>query len=232
VPVTDLLLVVILGLGVPRFLVPFFLPAFFDGLGPLAIAVALVFQSLCLAGAVRMVARRHGLGREDLGLRPATGAQLLHAAMMLPVVLLLVAVSNAGISALTGEPFDNPQIQAIAPALGGIGDLVVLVLFAGVLVPAIEEVAFRGLLQGWLRRRLSPVPAIGAGAFCFAVLHGIPLLIVPLFLVGLVLGWLYERDGSLLPPILLHAAFNAFTMTVLYLELTGDLAAALPFGAL
>jgi membrane protease YdiL (CAAX protease family) len=32
--------------------------------------------------------------------------------------------------------------------------------------------------------------------------------VVGAFVVGLVVGWLYEKSGSLLPPILCHYAFN------------------------
>jgi membrane protease YdiL (CAAX protease family) len=33
--------------------------------------------------------------------------------------------------------------------------------------------------------------------------------LIPLFVLGITFGYLYERTGSLLPPILAHAIFNA-----------------------
>jgi membrane protease YdiL (CAAX protease family) len=87
-----------------------------------------------------------------------------------------------------------------------------------------EELFYRGYLQARLRRRFGPVPAIVAAAALFAVRHYTQVLIawphVPwgpatiwvagAFVVGLGMGALYERSGSLLPPIVSHYLFNLF----------------------
>jgi uncharacterized protein len=53
-------------------------------------------------------------------------------------------------------------------------------------------------------------------ALLFAVVHGIPMLIPALLVTGLVLAWVYERSGSLWPPIVVHGAFNMVMVVVLY----------------
>jgi membrane protease YdiL (CAAX protease family) len=35
-----------------------------------------------------------------------------------------------------------------------------------------------------------------------------------LLVLGVVLGWLYERSGSLLPCVLVHAGFNALNIAM------------------
>lgn len=82
-----------------------------------------------------------------------------------------------------------------------------LVVYAG--SPALfEELAFRGLLQGRLMAFMGWLPGLLSTAMLFAAAHGISLG-TPLHLgIGLFLGWLRDRCGSLWPGILLHFAYN------------------------
>ena len=38
------------------------------------------------------------------------------------------------------------------------------------------------------------------------------MALLPLFLLGLILVWIYERTGSIWAPIALHACFNTVTV--------------------
>ena len=46
----------------------------------------------------------------------------------------------------------------------------------------------------------------------FAAFHVLPAVVLPIFLVGLVLNWIYLRTGSLVYPILFHALFNGWNL--------------------
>lgn len=97
---------------------------------------------------------------------------------------------------------------------------VALVVVAAVVVaPIAEEFFFRRALQGWLEARLPEADggaAIGLSAAAFAAAHmGHGLAPAPLFLLGLVLGFIARRTGSLVPCILLHAGFNAVGVALL-----------------
>lgn len=92
-----------------------------------------------------------------------------------------------------------------------------LALCVAILGPIIEEILFRGFLQGWLREKGSKNLAIIITAIVFTLFHyevslGISNieLLIPLFIMGLSLSYLKEREESLLAPIGLHIAFNAF----------------------
>ena len=92
-----------------------------------------------------------------------------------------------------------------------------LLVLGGALVvaaPLAEELFFRGLVYGWLRGRLAPLPAALLCAAIFAAAHGSLGLAPPLLLLGLVLCWLYERSGSLWAPALAHAAVNAAALAL------------------
>jgi hypothetical protein len=78
-----------------------------------------------------------------------------------------------------------------------------------------EELAFRGVFLRSAKIFLRPVAAHLLTAGAFAAIHFNPPLFPYHFLVGLTLGWLRERSGSLWPPILMHAAHNAAVLGLL-----------------
>lgn len=84
------------------------------------------------------------------------------------------------------------------------------------LAPAvIEEFCFRGVLFSALGKVLSPTKLIIVTAFVFGLFHvvtGNMLLIerfIPTTLLGLILGWIAYRTGSVWPGVLMHFTHNA-----------------------
>jgi membrane protease YdiL (CAAX protease family) len=83
----------------------------------------------------------------------------------------------------------------------------------------VEEAFFRGFLQprvGWIPSTL-----------LFAVAHasyGMPIMLVGVFVISLVIGWLFRRTGRLLPCIVAHGVFDAIQLLVV-IPLAVELAA-------
>ena len=78
-----------------------------------------------------------------------------------------------------------------------------------VVCPAVfEEVAFRGFLLARLTPLLGTRDALLLQATLFAIIHVSPVVFPSHFLIGLCLGWLRLRTGSLWPGVVLHAAWN------------------------
>ena len=98
-------------------------------------------------------------------------------------------------------------------------DVAIVALAAVVVAPIAEEFFFRRVLQGWLEARLPQADgagAIGLSAALFGAAHiGHGLAPAPLFLLGVVLGLIARRTGSVVPCALLHAAFNAVGVALL-----------------
>ena len=85
-------------------------------------------------------------------------------------------------------------------------------LAAIALVPALcEEAATRGVLLPSLRTALAPAPSIALSAAVFALMHFDLYRTLFTFAVGLVLGAVRLRTGSLWPSLLAHASLNALT---------------------
>jgi membrane protease YdiL (CAAX protease family) len=96
---------------------------------------------------------------------------------------------------------------------------VAIVLAAGLVGPAVEELLFRGGIFRGLRRKHSAVAAVLGISFFFAMAHREPRNFLPDFLGGVAMGYVRAVSGSIWPAILLHATFN--TTSVLFALLAG-----------
>ena len=78
-----------------------------------------------------------------------------------------------------------------------------------VFAPLLEEVLFRGAIQGYMMRHFKPWTAIICSALVFGLIHMNPVQVVYATLLGVIFGWIYYRTGSLLPVILGHVLNNS-----------------------
>ena len=90
-----------------------------------------------------------------------------------------------------------------------------LMSFAAVVVaPFCEELLFRGFLYPVAKKFSGPWVAAFCSALFFASAHGNLSALLPLFLFGLLLVWVYEKTGSLWAPIAVHFCFNGATVVI------------------
>lgn len=87
--------------------------------------------------------------------------------------------------------------------------IILLVLVVVVGAPLVEEIVYRGLLQGSSVARWGRTWGLWSVAVWFALVHFQPVEIPGLLAVALVFGWLRDRTGRLGASILTHMAFNA-----------------------
>lgn len=174
---------------------------------------------LALLGAVYVLLIRSGrYAWRDLGAVPAS-AGWMRAGMfagigMVPMVYLIVFIVHqvVGGSAPQGAQIELPKSGNLLFWL----NFATLFLYIGILIPVAEELFFRGVVFGWLRSRFDFWPANLATALAFGLIHMQSVEVsAALMAGGLVLGWLYEKSGSLLPAILAHQAFNTAGLLLL-----------------
>jgi sodium transport system permease protein len=161
-------------------------------------------------------------------LRPAS-MLILAAAVVLGCTLwplaydLIIACQHFGIATLSAEKLaeNRPAFESLVERLRSVSPGVVL--FALALVPAIgEELFFRGYLLGALRGRLPAWGAVAATAAVFGVFHasvgGLIAVerILSSTLLGIVLGWLCWRAGSVIPSMALHTFHNGLMVSLAY----------------
>ncbi len=79
--------------------------------------------------------------------------------------------------------------------------------------PLTEEVFFRGFVFGGLAERFGFVWASIASAAVFSLFHADPGVLLPIFVTGLLLAWLYRQTRSLWPAVAAHAAQNGIALS-------------------
>jgi membrane protease YdiL (CAAX protease family) len=122
------------------------------------------------------------------------------------IVLFLVSELLARIGR---PPPVGPAEQAIA-MLDPWLVVVAIVVFA----PIAEELFFRGIVfNAWLREAGRIWAYVGSAAL-FAAIHLSLESLLPIFLLGLALAWVYQRTGTLLAPITMHATVNGISVAI------------------
>jgi sodium transport system permease protein len=112
-------------------------------------------------------------------------------------------------------PGQDAASEALRAMLGLEGAPILLLLLCLAIVPAFaEELAFRGVMLGLLRARLSIGSAILIQAIAFGLLHGSVFRLLPTATLGLFLGILAVRTRSLWPGIVAHALSNGIVVIV------------------
>ena len=122
------------------------------------------------------------------------------------IVLFLVSELLARIGR---PPPVGPAEQAIAMVNPWLVT-VAIVVFA----PIAEELFFRGIVfNAWLREAGRIWAYVGSAAL-FAAIHLSLESLLPIFLLGLALAWVYQRTGNLLAPITMHATVNGISVAI------------------
>ncbi|MEM9379069.1 MAG: type II CAAX endopeptidase family protein [Planctomycetota bacterium] len=112
-----------------------------------------------------------------------------------------------GWAALVDDVFGVSMDEEITELLDLLGPVLMIAVMA--VAPAIfEELAFRGLLHGRLTALMGTFEGILATAAFFAMAHGIGFGTPFHLALGVYLGFLRERSGSLLPGMLMHYLYN------------------------
>lgn len=124
------------------------------------------------------------------------------------------------------EPEQEDVTQFLGAEEGTLGMIVAGTMIV-LVAPVVEEVLFRGFFHAGLRRSLPFLPAALVTSGLFGLIHYTgpeTVGVVPqLAIFGLALAWLYEKTGSLWPPIALHALNNGLAFTILVADLDEEL---------
>jgi membrane protease YdiL (CAAX protease family) len=180
------------------------------GIATLAVAAQLTFLTVTLVAAWLSpmgIVRRLRLGTSGMSW---LGYLTLPVGMLAINTLfeLLVNLSNVSQEGGNLDVIHN-MIQQLSP-----GFLVVMVLVIGVLPGFAEEFLFRGYVQSRLAVRWGRGLAIFTAAALFGLFHFDRIQSPATFLMGLYLGYVAERAGSIRPSMFAHFFNNATVVIV------------------
>jgi CAAX protease family protein len=126
------------------------------------------------------------------------------------------------VSALIQSGLDLVGIrQTQLRELGWIRDLDLsgfLVVFAlgAIGAPLAEELYFRGYVFASYLREKGPIVAYVVSGVVFAGLHMNREALLPIFILGMMLAWMYRRSKSIVPSITAHALNNGLAFLIFY----------------
>ncbi len=150
------------------------------------------------------------VGRTGLGQLILIGLLTWFAAI--PFVLITVFVTMK----IGSQGSTNPVIGLVMEAARSPNILATSIFYMtlGGLAPLCEEALFRGFLYGSLRRKLAVVPSILISAFLFAACHFDAGGFGPLFTLGCIFAFVFERTKSIVPSMVAHGLWNSGTFTI------------------
>ncbi|MDX2256070.1 MAG: type II CAAX endopeptidase family protein [Pseudanabaenaceae cyanobacterium bins.39] len=123
-------------------------------------------------------------------------------------VPLVVIVSLVSQKLLQGQGGGNPLLPILVDSQDNIPKFLLWVTLA-IAAPFFEEYLFRGFLLPSLTKLMPIWGAIAISGFLFALAHLNVADIIPLSVLGIVMGFVYWRSGNLLSSMLLHCLWNS-----------------------
>ena len=99
----------------------------------------------------------------------------------------------------------------------GMGNSLISFVFIVLIAPIGEELVFRGMTMTYLKKHLSFIAANTFQALFFGLYHMNVIQAIYAFFLGLILGWVAEKYGSIRESILLHMAVNLSGCLVSYI---------------
>ncbi len=135
-------------------------------------------------------------------------------------VLLGVTLHPLYVSLAQWISYTYPMSEQASAAMRPFGEMIgsapwMSVVFLMALVPAVcEELAFRGFIFGGLVRNDSKLRAVIVTALLFGISHGVLQQSIAASCMGVLLGWVALRTGSVLPGMLIHFTNNALSVSL------------------
>ena len=166
------------------------------------------------------ILRSRGASWRSLGLITRSfGSDAKLALAALALVLAPLLTLSSGLDQLV--PYRHPIIDFLSEHRDPLS-LAMVFVSAVVVAPIAEEFFFRGVLQGWLHKRLPEFRGLGAialASLAFGLAHvGQGLAWIPLVFFGMAVGYLAKQTGSIVPGIIVHSLFNAVSVVLVLLQ--------------
>ena len=139
----------------------------------------------------------------------------------------LLTLQYGSLFVLSRVGLSTGQNQAVVPAGDPVTYYLAMVFVSFLVVGPAEEVLFRGVVQGGLRRAFAAVPSLVAAGGLFGVIHLVGVqgtgaerwaYVAIAAGLGCLLGYLYERTENLVVPGLAHGAYNATIYALLLVD--------------
>lgn len=139
------------------------------------------------------------------------GRALLALAAAYPILMLVQSM----VYGISGGDLDVQDIVRFLQQAESPRDRWAVLAMAVVVAPVAEEIIFRGFLYPTAKKYAGAFVSAVATSLLFAGLHGHVPSVPALCMLAMCLVLAYEKTGSLLVPMIMHAVFNAVSVTAI-----------------
>jgi len=131
------------------------------------------------------------------------------------VLILVPILALTSLLSVFMEEMGGGEPPTLVGGVDGTADIIYMGIAIVIIAPFIEELLFRGYLFDQIRKKASPMVAILSTALLFALVHFSIATMIPIFIMGVIMGVLRERTGSIIPSLLFHSLNNLFALVIL-----------------
>lgn len=182
-------------------------------------AIALWVPNLAM---LAIVSRRRGTGNfiHDFSFRFCR-RDLLGIPIGIASQLLLVEIVTWPFREMFPDAYSNGKIDKRATNLVEAAHgywIVLLTVIVTIGAPIVEELVFRGFIQGGMQQRFRQTTALLVGAIWFTIVHVNPIEFPGLFAFAVVLGLCFMKTKRLGMSVWAHVAFNATALFLVIIQ--------------
>jgi membrane protease YdiL (CAAX protease family) len=175
-------------------------------------SVGLVAAELLYLVPVAYILARRKVPWKTLGFRAFDQNKLALGCGLLVIAYLFILLHNIILS-LLGV---TTQGDAIYRVFSSLDSPIWLILVGVLLAPFVEEMFFRGFLFAGFRQGFSWNKAALLSSALFALAHLQLAALIPTFILGYLLAYIFHKSNSLWPGIILHFLVNSIGLGLIF----------------
>lgn len=139
--------------------------------------------------------------------------------LAIPVAASTLSIGLSFLTALITDSLHHTDYQQVADTLFS-EQIFIQYLGIGIIVPIAEEMIFRGLIQNRIRTYLgSGTKALLITGVVFGLFHDSIVQAAAAAVSGIIIGYIYEKYGRMLAPILFHICFNMTSVIMQHMNI-------------
>lgn len=135
---------------------------------------------------------------------------------LLPILVIILVITFFVTRFLEYKPPVQPIVEVFIKEKGT-SMLWFSAVFAAVFGPIAEEIFFRGFMYNAVKKKTGIFWAVIITSAIFSLLHAHIVGFFPIFALGVLLAYLYEKTGSLVPSMAVHITHNLGMVILVFL---------------
>jgi membrane protease YdiL (CAAX protease family) len=180
--------------------------------------VASVYVGLCIAiilvvGGYFLLVKPYHTTWSEVGFKPFS-IKKVPWLLLMTIICFGASVLSYIISVYLGAPESNTKTPILQEVDTWYSYFVVFIM-AVIVSPLYEEIFYRGMIYGFLRKRINRTISLSINAVLFSIAHWPNWNILLLNLInGLLFGYVYEKTNSVYASFIVHGLINLCVLLV------------------